>query len=173
MNTAEDTRRNLNRPRRRDNNAIPLTKEKTMKLRSVICLTALLALVGCQSMPPQANSVELIAADAIEISTGGKAMSEQEFFSLARKTFFGSDWVVINAANGAVTAKRNATRFFSGGYVPVNDKLQWDDTRKSYVFRAEMRLSGDKVIFSYLPHWGSTSDEPLHNLRKSLALMMY
>lgn len=136
-------------------------------------MKALVAVVTLLFVINTAVADELPAAGPMDLALGGISITEQTFYSLARKTFYQDDWTVISASNGVVIARKNASHFMGFGTVPVNDRLQWDETAKSFVYRAEMRLLPDKIVLSYLPHWGSTSEKLLHDLRKVLATNLY
>lgn len=124
---------------------------------------------GVTVAPPE----PLSPAGPLDLALGGISLTEQEFYALARKTFYQDDWTVVSANNGAVVAKKHASHFMGFGTVPVNDRLQWDEEAGNFVYRAEMRLLPDKIVMSYLPQWGSTSERLLHNLRKVLATNLY
>ena len=112
-------------------------------------------------------------ASPIDLPLAGAVLTEQQFYSLARKSFYQTDWDVISAANGVVTAKKHASHFFGFGTVPVNDRLQWDENAKSFVYRIEMKLTSDKIIIQYASNWGSTGEKMLLDLRKMVASNLY
>lgn len=120
--------------------------------------------------PMSAEAAEFAPAPPVELPLAGVAPTEAQFHALARKALYAQDWDVVSAVGGVAVGKIYRTRFTTD---PVNAELQWDDARKAYVYRVEVRLLTDRVTIGFLPSWGGKSDRLLRELRAEIAERLY
>lgn len=111
-----------------------------------------------------------VAALPLELPLAGVVLIEEQFHALARKTLYAQGYDVVSAQGGVVVGMIRRTRWTTD---PVNADLQWDDVRKSYVYRVELRLRTDRIMIGFLPSWGGKSDKLLRELRAEVAERLY